>query len=294
MAKKESEKSSSLRLPMMLLLICGVGAAAWWLLKDQPVVNNWKDQAFEYIDNQDIATLESKFTPEQIMEVHRAELIGQDKRSWQEPIYKFYPYLLLDVKYTEDQKSREGVLLWGLVDGEMVLNTETWETTHGFKDCLECQATRSDFKILQALARNQGTSSIENLQKELHVERETLDPWIESAKQKHLIVQKGTILQLHFENPKLLVAPQTRIKQQLVSKTATHAQKTPRTYSRNQILAIAKAAFGDDFKVRSEQEVFLPVYSLQVLNPDGSIYTSDWNAITGQRIYPYYMPQAKK
>lgn len=293
MAKKESGKSSSLRLPIILLCLVGVGAALW-LWKDRSVVDNWKDQLVEYIDNQDIATLESKYTPEQIMAVHQAEFIGQDKRSWQEPLYKFYPYLLLDVKYTEDQKSREGVLLWGLIDGEMALNTETWETTHGFKDCLDCQATRSDFKIIQALARSQGTASIENLQKELRVERETLDPWIESAKQKHLVVQKGPILQLHFENPKLLVAPQTRIKQQLVSKTATHAQKVPRTYSRNQVLAVAKAAFGDDFKVRSEQEVFLPVYSLQVLNPDGSIYTSDWNAITGERIYPYYMPQAKK
>lgn len=288
MPKKEPEKTSFLRLPMWLLLIFGFGGG-WWLWKENAAVDNWKDRIFEYIDNKDIWTLESKYTPEQIMEAQKSDIIGQEKRTWQEPIQKFYPYLLLDVKYTEDKKSREGVLLWGLVEGEMVLNTETWETTHGFKDCLECKATRTDFKIMQALAKYQGTLSIENLQKELHVERETLDPWIESAKQKHLVVQKGTNLQLHFENPKLLVAPQTRIKQQLVSKPSAQAQKEPRMYSRSQILAIAKAAFGDDFKVRSEQEIFLPVYNLQVLNQDGSVYSSDWNAITGQRIYPYYI-----
>lgn len=293
MAKKELEKSSSFRLPLLILLIFVIGSG-WWLWKEHTIVDNVKDRLLAYIDNQDILTLESKYTPEQIMEAHRPEIIGQDKRSWQEPVYKFYPYLLLDVKYTEDQKSREGVLLWSLFDGEMVLNTETWETTHGFKDCLECQANRNDFKVMQILARHQGSAPIETLQKDLHVERETLDPWIESAKQKHLVVQKGTLLQLHFENPKLLVLPQTQIKQQLVSKPSSNAKKEPRNYSRNQILAIAKASFGDNFKVRNEQEVYLPVYNLQVLNQDGSTFSSDWNAITGQQIYPYYLSRNGK
>lgn len=289
MAKREPERPSSFPRKLVWFLLIFALGCGWWLWREQTVVDNLKDRLLAYVDNQDISTLESKFTPEQIMEARRAELIGQDKRTWQEAVYKYYPYLLLDVKYTEDQKSREGVLLWGLVNGEMVLNTETWETTHGFKDCLECQANRNDFKIMQILARNQGSASIETLQKELHVERETLEPWIESVKQKHLVVQKGLILQLHFENPKLLVLPQTQIKQQLVSKPSSNAQKTARNYSRNQILEIAKAAFGDNFKVRSEQEVYLPVYGLQVLNPDGSTSSSDWNAITGQRIYPYYL-----
>ncbi len=291
MAKKEPEKTSSFRLFIWILILLGIGGG-WWLWKEHTIVDNLKDTLLTYIDNKDILTLESKFTPEQMMDANQSEIIGHDKRSWQEPVYKFYPYLLLDVKYTEDQKSREGVLLWSLVDGEMVLNTETWETTHGFKDCIECKANRNDFKVIQILARHQGSVNIETLQKELHVERETLEPWIESTKQKHLVVQKGTLLQLHFENPKLLVLPQTYIKQQLVLKPSSNTKKEGRNYNRNQILAIAKASFGDDFTVRNEQEVYLPVYSLQVLNQDGSVYSSDWNAITGRRIYPYYFSRA--
>ncbi len=293
MAKKEPAKTSSFRFIIGILIVFGVGCG-WWLWKENAAVNNLKDTFLAYIDNQDILTLESKYTPEQIMDANKHEIIGQDKRSWQEPIHKFYPYLLLDVKYTEDHKSREGVLLWSLVDGEMVLNTESWEKTHGFKDCIECQANRNDFKIIQILARHQGNTTIETLQKDLQVERETLDPWVESVKQKHLVIQKGAVLQLHFENPKLLVLPQTFIKQQLVSKPSSNTKKEPRNYNRNQILAIAKASFGDDFKVRNEQEVYLPVYTLQVLNQDGSVYSSDWNAITGQRIYPYYYTRKSK
>jgi hypothetical protein len=131
--------------------------------------------------------------------------------------------------------------------------------------------------------------AIEELQKELQVERDILNAWIDGAKKKHLIVQKGNFLQLHFENPKLLVTPQTRIKQHLVSKPLGDGQKVPRAYSRSQILEMTQAAFGSEFKIRNEQEIFLPVYSLEILNPDGSVQVSEWNALTGKRIVPHYI-----
>lgn len=279
MAKKESKKFSFLRLPILFLLAL-VAIAIWWLWETKTSV---QDIFLSYVDKGEITTLESRYTPEQIMRAHQIDLIGSNTgRTYQDPIYKYYPYLLLDVKYTEDKKSREGLLLWSLTDGEIVLNTDHWETTHGFTDCLDCQATREDFKVLQALAKHQGILSLDNLQQELHVERDVLENWLESAKEKHLIVQIGNTIQLHFENPKILVLPQTQIKQHLVSKPISDGSRVSKTYSRSQIVDIAKAAFGNDFKIRNEQEVFLPVYSISVLNPDGSVHTSDWNAITGQ------------
>lgn len=286
MVKKE-QSSSPKRFPLLIVL-CILAVGAWWIW-NTPALANWKDKIFQYVDNRDIVTLEARYLPEQIVEAHRQELLGNDKRTLQNTVLKYYPYLLLDVKYPESSKTREGVLLWGLNDGEMVLNTETWETTHGFRDCLECNANRSDFKILHVLVRRQGTISIEDLQKELQVERDVLNTWVESAKKKHLIVQKGNTLQLHFENPKLLVTPQTKIKQQLVSKPLGDGHKVARTYSRSQILDMTQAAFGNDFKIRAETEIFLPVYSLEILNPDGSVQVSEWNALTGQRIVPRYL-----
>lgn len=284
MAKKEIRSSRRL----LFLGIVFIGIVGWWVWHDATWAN-LKDRLLQYIENHDIVTLESRFLPEQIIEAHRQELFGQDKRTLQNTTLKYYPYLLLNVKYLDNNKTREGVLLWSLNDGEMVLNTESWEITHGFYDCLECRATRTDFKILQALARRQGNLSMEDLQKEVHVEREILNVWIEEAKQKHLILQKGNYLQLHFENPKLLITPQTKIKQHLVSKPLGDGEKIPRNYSHKQIVAMTQAAFGTDFTIRSEQEVFLPVYHLEILNPDGSIQTSEWNALTGQRIIPHYL-----
>lgn len=281
MAKKE--KISSRRRSIFFIIPLLISAVAWWVWHNDRWAN-WKDQIVQYVDNRDIITLEAHFLPEQIIETHRQELLGKDKRTLQNTFLKYYPYLLLNVKYLDNHKTREGMLLWGLNDGEIVLNTESWETTHGFYDCLQCQAARSDFRILQALAKYHGSLSMEDLQTELHVEREILTAWVEGAKRKHLILQKGNVLQLHFENPKLLITPQTKIKQSLVSKPLGEGKKIARTYSHHQITTATQAAFGTDFTIRNEQEVFLPVYSLEVLNPDGSIQVSEWNAVTGQRL----------
>lgn len=286
MAKSSKNSSSGKQVFLVVVLLALVGAG--WYLWESPHLSNWKDRALQYIDNRDIVTLEARYTPEQIIKAHREELLNE-KKALQNTVVKYYPYLLLDVKYPELSKTKEGVLLWGLTDGEMVFNTDTWETTHGFRDCLECQANRTDFKVMQALARRQVGSTLDELQKDLRIEREVLDEWLESAKEKGLIVQKGTLVQLHFENPKILVTPQTKVKQHLVTKPMNEALKAPRTYTRSQILAITQAAFGSDFKVRNEQEIYLPVYSLEILNPDGSLQISEWNALTGQKIVPAYL-----
>lgn len=244
----------------------------------------------EYIDNGEFLTLEARYTPEQIMEAHRNELIVDNQHTFDEPSLKFHPYLLLEVKYsTPDRKSREGVILWSMVDGEMVLNTETWDKTHGFEDTIRANASRNDFKILNILAKNNGIATKDQVQKELHLDPDVFEPWIDSAKQKHLIIQKGNVLQLHFENPKILVTPQTKINQWLVTKPYNHAQRVSAKYSQNQIEKNSQAAFGSDFTIRNMNIVFLPVYGIDVLNPDGSILTTFWNALNGKRIHPKYL-----
>jgi hypothetical protein len=62
--------------------------------------------------------------------------------------------------------------------------------------------------------------------------------------------------------------------------------KVAKRYSKSDIEKNAKAVFGADFTIRNSKEVFLPVYSIEVLNPDGSVLTTYWNALSGQRMYP--------
>lgn len=262
-------------------------AAGYWLWNYNPSL--W-DTIHYYVENGEIMTLEARYTPDQIMEANKRELLVDTQHSYNEPELRFHPYLMMDVKsIDQDRKTRESVILWSLVDGEMVTNTETWDKTHGFEDAINADATANDFRIMNALARNGGSLTKEQLQKELHLESETLTPWIESVRKKQLVILKGNVLQLHFQNPKILVSPQTKVNHWLVTKPYEHAQRVSRKYTNSQIERTAKAAFGNEFTIRNMQEVFLPVYRIGVLNPDGSVLTTYWNALNGQRINPKYL-----
>ena len=262
---------------------------SWWLWNYNTPFRNF---LADYVENGEFLTLEARFTPDQIMEANKKELLLTQSHTFEEPELKFHPYLLMEVKYIQpDKKTREGVILWSLVDGEMVLNSETWDKTHGFEDAIKAKTTKNEFKILNALAKNNGTLTRDSLQKELHIEREIFDPWIESCKQKHLITLRGDVLQLHLQDPKILVLPQTRINQWLVSKPYNHAQRMKARYEQKEVENIAAAAFGQDFSIRNTTLIFLPVYSIEVVNPDGSVLTSFWNALNGQRIHPKYLSQ---
>lgn len=270
------------RFLILTVVLSLIGFGGWWFWNSP---SNMRDAIDQYVGNGELQTLKARVTPDQLMEKHRQTLLADSEHSFREPSLKYHPYLLLETKYSyPDKKTREGTLLWSLVDGEIVLDTDTWEKTHGFEDAIRVNANASDFKIMNALARNHGSLSREQLQKELHLEAEILAPWIASARQKQLVIQIGEELQLHLEDPKILVYPQTKMKESLVTKPYNYTQCMTRKYSKDQIQTIAQAAFGSALTIRSTNEVFLPIHCLEVQNPDGSVLVSYWNALTGQRI----------
>lgn len=272
-----------------LFIVLGLIAfAGWWIWENHSEVNSFIS---DNVGSNDILTLEARYSPDQIMNAHRKDLLGDDQRTFQEPTLKFYPYLLLNVKYSLGDKSKEGVLLWSMENGEMVLNTSTWETTHGYDDCISSGACSSDFKVMHAITKKNDKAKKEDLIKELGVDNNTINSWLEEAEKKHLIINRGGFYSLYFENPKLQVMPQTKITQPLVTKPYQSAMKVPKKFSKNQIENIAQAAFGSTLAIRETKEIFLPVYNIEVLNPDGSIMTSHWNALTGERISPKYLTQ---
>lgn len=244
-------------------------------------------QLFQYIQNGEILTFEARYTPDQIVEANSKDILGTgNQRELREAKLKFYPYLLLEVKYPQANKtSQEGVLFWSMVDGEMVLNTDTWDKTHGFEDAMNANATPQDFKVMQALSKGKSsTMTLDQLQKALHLDGDEISSWVESAKNKNLVIQHGKEIVLHFQNPKIPLSPQTEMNEWIVTKPYSETTRIARTYSKSQIERTARAAFGDGFTIRSAREVFLPVYSIETINPDGSVFTSFWNALNGQRI----------
>ncbi len=270
------------------LFICTVFISGIWLLwENNP---SFRDAVQSYVENGEFLTLEARYSAEQIMKSHEKELIPDSEYRFQDPQLKFHPYLLMEVKYTQPSgKTREGVILWSMVDGEMVLDTDTWQKTHGFEDAINAGANRSDFVLMNTLAKYRGSLPLSRLQKELKLEDQAFKQLIENGRRKYLIILRENQAALHFENPYFLVAPKTNINQWLVTKPYDKANRISKRYSQKQIEKVAKAAFGHDFTVRSAKVAFLPVYSIEVLNPDGSVLTSYWNALNGNRINDKYL-----
>lgn len=267
---------------MCLLL----GTGIYWMWTNYPEVRTYAGNLFR---SGKIQTLEIRHSAEGIMEQHRHRLLKDAEHSYLEPDVIFHPYLLMEVKYTSFlDRTGEGIILWSLVDGEMVINTTTWEKTHGFADCIAAYAGRTDFKIINALVANGGTLDREALSHYLNVDTETLDTWLEGTRRKNLVVESGNHYRLHMQNPHMQVIPETKLDQWLVTKQTSNASRMPRKFHPSQIESIAKAAFGNDFTIRKTTEIYLPVYSIVIQNPDGSQMTTYWNALNGKRFSQSY------
>jgi len=271
-----------MRFLFTLFTLASACYGVWWLVSTKPEVKN---KVEEILNTGSFNTLEMRYTANQIMDANRKRLLKDNRHRYLEPSMKFYPYLLLEVKYAvSGKKTREGVILWDLVDGEMVIDTKEWEKTHGFGDCINANTDPHEFRIINTLAQKGGSVDREALFKALRVDNEVLDSWIESCRRKKLIVQTGNRYRLHLENPKLKTMPATKLDERLVTKPQRNSEKISSRYSLSQIEKITRAAFGNEFAIRKTTDIYLPVHCIVVQNPDGSIHSSHWNALNGKRM----------
>lgn len=271
-----------MRLIFSLLTCASLAAGGWYMWDALPPVREFVQ---EKVNSNDFRTLEIRYTAEEIMRANKEDLLKNKGYSYLEPQILYYPYVLLDVKYSKDRATTsEGLLIWGLTDGEMVLDATSWEKTHGFEDCLLAKASKNDFKIIQALVENGGSIDREKLYHRFKVDYDILDNWLDSCRDKKLIVISGNKFRLHFENPQLGSKPITHLNQALVHQPARYTMRVKKRYSLTQIRRLTETAFGKDFAIRKVQEVFLPVYNIGIQNPDGSRRTVFFNALNGKEI----------
>lgn len=270
-----------MRIISTLVSLSAIAYGAYWVNLNYPET---KGYVLELINSGNFHTLEARFSAQQIMDVNRRHLIKDDKHKFLEPVVKFSPYLLMEVKYTnEGNETGEGVILWDLLDGEMVRNTTHWEKTHGFSDCILSNVSKNEFRLINVLSQQKGSAlDRENLLRSLHVDNDVLGVWLDSCRRKKLVVQSGSQYRLHLQNPRLTVVPETIIDDRIVTKSYKSAERITRRFSPSQIEKVAESAFGQDFAIRSKLNVYLPIYALTVENPDGSLHTSYWNALNGR------------
>ncbi len=271
-----------MRILSTIIFLGALGYGLWWVNEKHP---EWKTQALQLLHSSDITALEPRLTPEQIIEHYRKTLLSEGHQRLFEPEIKYYPYLLMEVKYAlSAEKTGEGVILWDLLDGEMITDATHWEKTHGFSDCINANASKSELQIIQAIAKRGGHVDEETLRRMTALDKNILQTWIGSCRRKKLIVQNGRNYRLHMQNPRLSVLPETIVNGPLTTKTISNAACIAKRYNPRDIRRAASYAFGEDFAIRTTREVYLPIYRMTIQNPDLSLYSAYFNALSGRQI----------
>jgi hypothetical protein len=264
---------------------------SWWLYHNNDKVEQFVDSYSSKGKNQPFLALEAQYTAAEIEEAHRSELPDDRVDDNIQPALLLYPYLLLDVVYNNpDQRSREAVILWNMDNGEIVLDTNTWQTTRGLGRLVDAQADQSDYEIVKALSAAGGKTRRDHLVRALKTDVGTADEWLDNARNKGLIVQEGNSYRLRDPNLRLNSFVATNINGRLATKPYARTKKQSTTFNKEQIKLAAQAILPPNVTVRELKEVFLPVYGISLTHPDGSIETTYWNALNGQK----YVPQAQQ
>ncbi len=272
----------------LLFLLAFVGFGSWWLVDNSDTVHQLvrRYTGGEREETMFLA-LEPRFSVDQLMNAHRDELPDHRRDDRLSPTLKLYPYLLLDVTYNRsDKKGREGVILWSLDDGEMILDTDSWDSTHGFNQLIAMQANEQDYKVIKALASRGGKVRRDQLIRVLNQPSDVVDEWVDNAMSKRLVIQDGNNYRLRNPDVNIDVAPITIISQRLVTKPYNHAVKQTTKYSKEEIQEAVEAVFAPNVTIRDVHEVFLPVYSIALSNRDGTVQSVYWNALNGKKYTP--------
>ncbi|MEG0037022.1 MAG: hypothetical protein RSB82_01035 [Victivallaceae bacterium] len=230
-----------------------------------------------------IKALEAKYSPQDV--IPGIELIDDFGVRTE---LNFFPHLLMHVKYAREglrSGTQEGVILWSLVNGEMVLDTDTWDCSQGFEDCLLFRADQKDFKILQALALLGGISSKESLRMLLELECKDVEADIKQCCKKKLVFVSGNKIGLLFRSLNALQGNTTKLKSSLVAYSTPRKSKFyPREYSSDQVRNLAKMAFGSNFVIVKHETVFVPVYKVSLKSETGALRSEFINAVNGKKL----------
>src|ERR1700743_1844189 len=99
-----------MRLVIFLISLFFLGCGSWYVWDNVAFFRQLGQKSFLVSE---FPTLEISYSAEELMHAHKNELLKNTNYTFLEPKLVFYPYLLMDVKYSKERGSTgEGILLW--------------------------------------------------------------------------------------------------------------------------------------------------------------------------------------
>ncbi|WP_213358129.1 hypothetical protein [Chlamydiifrater phoenicopteri] len=250
------------------------------------VFNKGTRVAKRLVGSEQIFIIERSYSPEQVIENFKNR--NQDLYLEQ----CFFPYLLLKARYQRENPSRngdyeilEGALLWSLVNGEVVMDTETWNCSQGFRECLISKADKHDMLIMQTLIALGGSANKEYLIERLSTRNFHVAKSIKNCHRKKLIFVQGDRVGIPFRKFQPLNNCMMTMNRSLVSLIKPKgAIMISERHSEDDVRSLASKVFGKNFYVIDMQKVFVPAYKITTKGIDGSQRIEYINAINGKRL----------
>lgn len=245
----------------------------------------WKTSLTSLLNSPTLA-LTPKYDLQHALNAIEPTLRSQQYILAQQTKTEYLPLAILSIKYPTSSYSttKEGIEIWDLFQGEMVLHANVWDLSHGFSDCLTQLVTADEFSILLVLSQQNGALSLNTLARKLALEPEHLEKTLQNCTRKHLVLEKDGSYKIHMHKPLLHISPETVIHSPLTTEKKSITNKLPKKYSVNKIGKIAETCFGPGFHIKEKTEVCLPIYVFTIKSADGSLSQRYFNSFNGKEM----------
>ncbi len=233
-----------------------------------------------------IRTVESAFGEEAIIAAVKSQMPLRGQTIGETKLF-YTPFLLVDVKHVSKDRmsTKESSMLWDLLEGELVLSLDSFQTTSGFRDCINSQANSKDFYFLHSLAQEESKSlSIAQLVSICGLRENEVMKEIESLRRRHLVTFRNGVVRLHITIPFFQVEPWTHLSKPFVQKNVPTYSLIPESFSQKSVEKCITHAYGQDVAVLHSEFVWLPIWQISLQNSDSSIQMVFWNAISGNEL----------
>ncbi len=232
-----------------------------------------------------VVTFEMKYNEDEITSFVLKKLPSEKYNIGQTRLL-YSPCLLVDVKHIggSGKSTEESSMVWDLMDGELFISLDTFQATSGFRDCLTSQANLDDFRMLHLLSEEGGMLTKEKLIRLSGIDDDTASSVIESLRKRHLVTIQHDLVRLHVKNPFFSVEPSTSITKPFVQKTIPTVNMVTESFSRKSIEKLIQHAYGKDVAILDSEFVWIPIWEVDINNPDGSTRRTFWNGLSGKEI----------